>query len=234
MTEEFFMLRDEEKFFGRIRDLISVKDKSVLDVGGAGEEAVFAHKMKEWGADVTVLDNSERRLKLCSIRGMLADASSIPLPDRSFDVVSAFLMLHEVPPSLHPKVLGEMKRVGKMIVILERRPSVPSSPDEEKLRERWDKLADSVGEIEKPQPKDHRLSMLGDMNVRSYDFIFVYGEDNEEKSDEDRIKSMMKTRGYPEHLLRECFAQARVVEQQRKEEGKRLEDSLYLIIGKQV
>jgi len=107
------MPRDEEKFFGRIRDLISVKGRSVLDVGGAGEEAVFAHKMKEWGAEVTVLDNSERRLKLCSIRGILADASSIPLPDRSFDVVSAFLMLHEVPPSLHPKALGEMKRVGK-------------------------------------------------------------------------------------------------------------------------
>jgi len=51
---------------------------------------------------------------------------------------------------------------------------------------------------------------------------------------EEHIKSMMKTRGYPEHLLREYFAQARVVEQQRKEEGKRLEDSLYLIIGKQV
>jgi len=40
-----------------------------------------------------------------------------------------------------------------MIVILERRPSVPSSPDEEKLRELGDKLANSVGEIEKPQPK---------------------------------------------------------------------------------
>jgi len=160
------MPRDEEKFFGRIRDLISVKDKSVLDIGGAGEEAVFAHKMEEWGADVTVLDNSERRLKLGSIKGILADASSIPLPDKTFDVVSAFLMLHEVPPSFHPKVLGEMKRVGKSMVILERRPSVLSNPDEEKLRELGDKLADSVGEIEKPQPKDHWLSVLGDMEVR--------------------------------------------------------------------
>jgi ubiquinone/menaquinone biosynthesis C-methylase UbiE len=69
---------DEKRFFDRIRELIDAKGRRVLDVGGAGEETVFARKMVEWGADVTVLDNSEKRLKLCPIKGILADASSIP------------------------------------------------------------------------------------------------------------------------------------------------------------
>jgi hypothetical protein len=67
------------------------------------------------------------------------------------------------------------------------------------------------------------------MKVRSYDFVIVY--ENEPELDEAYVKTMTESRGYPEQLVREYVAQAKIVEERMRLGGKRFEDNMYLVIG---
>jgi len=94
------------------------KDKKVLDIGcGAGIDAAeFARN----GAEVTAVDFTKKAVVLtqelfqeANIQGkiLLADAASLPFPDKSFDCVYSFGVLHHIPEI--EKVLGEIQRVLK-------------------------------------------------------------------------------------------------------------------------
>lgn len=193
----FYMPRDEKEFWNFVNEVLQIKGKTILDIG-AGEEAQSAHKMMEYGGNVTILDNNKDRLNKQSIPGIFGDASNIPLPDKSYDLVTAFHAHHEMPAEIHGKVIREMKRVGKAIAILESY-DTPSNEEEKKLLDIAEELASSVGEVEKPMPKEYWLSLLKESGIeaKSWDLELVY----EYKKGED-VRKMVEesSRGYPRDL----------------------------------
>lgn len=89
----------------------------VLDVGcGTGTNLMLYH---EAGCNVFGIDLSPTMVKVAQkklrdraeIR--LGDASKMPYSDDSFDLVTGFLTLHEMPSQIRPAVISEMVRVMK-------------------------------------------------------------------------------------------------------------------------
>jgi demethylmenaquinone methyltransferase/2-methoxy-6-polyprenyl-1,4-benzoquinol methylase len=89
----------------------------VLEVGcGTGSNlTLFA----EAGCEVAGIDLSPSMLDLASRKIgeradlELGDASAMPYEDRSFDLVLAFLTLHEMPVQIRDSVVAEMVRVAR-------------------------------------------------------------------------------------------------------------------------
>jgi ubiquinone/menaquinone biosynthesis C-methylase UbiE len=98
-----------------------VQDKKILDVGaGTGRLAVVLSKM---GGRVTAIDVSEEMLKELKkkapvVTTQIADAESLPFPDKSFDyVLVAFLIVHLKDPSrFFDQAYRVLKDGGKLIV----------------------------------------------------------------------------------------------------------------------
>jgi demethylmenaquinone methyltransferase/2-methoxy-6-polyprenyl-1,4-benzoquinol methylase len=89
----------------------------VLDVGcGTGTNLMLYH---ETGCNVFGIDLSPAMVEIAQkklgnradIR--LGDASKMPYSDDSFDLVTAFFILHEMPNRIRPAVISEMARVVK-------------------------------------------------------------------------------------------------------------------------
>ena len=101
------------------------KDMRILDVGcGLG---YLTEKIGE-GFFCTGLDldfNSLKNNRLRGLKNMLkADASNIPFPDKTFDVIICSEVLEHLPPEIDKRVLKEMARIlrpGGIILL-----SVPS------------------------------------------------------------------------------------------------------------
>jgi ubiquinone/menaquinone biosynthesis C-methylase UbiE len=97
----------------------------VLEVGcGTGTNlALFAER----GCEVSGIDLSPSMLDLAkkklgpSVDLRLGDASDMPLDDGAFDLVVAFLTLHEMPAAVRGPVVSEMARVvnreGRLVLI---------------------------------------------------------------------------------------------------------------------
>jgi ubiquinone/menaquinone biosynthesis C-methylase UbiE len=87
---------------------------SVLDIGcGTGTHLGLYQKAgcKAFGIDLSPAMLSVARKKPGDFT--LGDASRMPFPDESFDLVTAMLMFHEMPAALRSPVLSEAKRVVK-------------------------------------------------------------------------------------------------------------------------
>lgn len=97
----------------------------VLDVGcGTGTNLMLYH---EAGCNVFGIDLSPAMVEIArkklgnraDIR--LGDASKMPYSDDSFDLVTAFFILHEMPNRIRPAVISELARVvkhdGRILVI---------------------------------------------------------------------------------------------------------------------
>jgi len=95
------------------------KGAKVLDVAtGTGSQAFAFAKT---GCKVTGIDLSEDMLNIArkknkypDVRFRIADASSLPFKDQSFDICCISLGLHEMPPAVMRKTLAEMARVTKV------------------------------------------------------------------------------------------------------------------------
>jgi SAM-dependent methyltransferase len=61
--------------------------------------------------DHRLAEKLKARLAGTNVTVVEGDATSMPLPDASFDTVVAFTMLHHVPARLHDKLLAEACRV---------------------------------------------------------------------------------------------------------------------------
>jgi SAM-dependent methyltransferase len=61
--------------------------------------------------DHRLAEKLKARLAGSNVTVIEGDATSMPLPDASFDTVVAFTMLHHVPARLHDKLLAEASRV---------------------------------------------------------------------------------------------------------------------------
>lgn len=68
---------------------------------------------------VIMLANTEKRRKeIPNIRFFVADATAIPeLTDKSFDVVTISMAVHQFDPNLYQPLLNEAKRLGKTVII---------------------------------------------------------------------------------------------------------------------
>jgi ubiquinone/menaquinone biosynthesis C-methylase UbiE len=95
----------------------------VLDVAtGTGQQAfAFARH----GCDVTGIDLSESMLKMArrknkypGVKLQTADATSLPFEDKSFDVSSVSLALHDMPLTIREKTLKEMVRVTRSSIVI--------------------------------------------------------------------------------------------------------------------
>lgn len=119
-------------FLSRLRDRVvdftsARKGSRILDVGtGTGEQAfAFARR----GYEVVGVDLSEDMLRVAKRKNRfgnakfeLADATSLPFEDGSFEVTCISLALHDMPLSIREKVLKEMVRVTDpkgMVVIVD-------------------------------------------------------------------------------------------------------------------
>jgi len=89
----------------------------VLDVGcGTGTNLMLYHEAgcNVFGIDLspTMVEVAQKKLgDRAEIR--LGDASKMPYSDHSFDFVTGFLTLHEMPSQIRPAVISEMVRVMK-------------------------------------------------------------------------------------------------------------------------
>ena len=90
---------------------------SILDVGcGTGTQLALYNKAgcKLFGVDTSPAMLEKARCKLGEIAELrLEDASHMPFPNQTFDLVTMVLVLHEMPALLRPSILSECKRVVK-------------------------------------------------------------------------------------------------------------------------
>lgn len=109
--------------FSGVRDRVvnftnAQKGSKILDVAtGTGQQAfAFAKKGYEVvGIDLSeaMLDVAKKKNRFRSAKFEVADATSLPFEDNSFDISSVSFALHDMPLSIREKVLKEMVRVTK-------------------------------------------------------------------------------------------------------------------------
>ena len=112
---------------GNVVDFTGAKKGSkILDIAtGTGKQA-FAYAKR--GYDVVGIDLSEGMVKVANRKNryknakfQVADATSLPFDENSFDVVSVSFALHTMPPTIRQEVLKEMARVtkqaGTMVIV---------------------------------------------------------------------------------------------------------------------
>ncbi len=109
----------------KVVDLVDAeKDSKILDVcTGTGKQS-FAFGKR--GYSVIGIDLSEDMLKIAkrknryeNVRFMIANAGNIPFEDNYFDVSCISFGLHDMPHDIRERVLDELKRVSKKIVIID-------------------------------------------------------------------------------------------------------------------
>ena len=80
--------------------------KRLLEIGGG--DGFVGHEMSEFGFEVTSIDLAPRTPQSYPVQ--YGDATNLPFPDGTFDVVMTCHVLEEIP---WPKVFSEMRRVLK-------------------------------------------------------------------------------------------------------------------------
>lgn len=89
---------------------------SILDIGsGLGH---IAEALRDRGHEVTTVDPKYR--PLCGGNHLMTSATSIPVADRSYDIVLIAFVLHHMQAGLHGAALAEASRIARgRIVVLE-------------------------------------------------------------------------------------------------------------------
>ncbi|WP_071190544.1 class I SAM-dependent methyltransferase [Trichormus sp. NMC-1] len=123
-----------QSYHNIVASCISQPPKDILDLGCSVGMSTFALQAVYPQAKITGLDLSpyflavanyraeQRQAKINWVHGA---AESTGLPDRSFDLVSIFLMCHELPQSATRKIFAEAKRVlrpGGHLAIMDMNP----------------------------------------------------------------------------------------------------------------
>lgn len=110
-----------------------VEGMTALDVcTGTG---IIAETLWKHGAQVTAIDFSEpmlnqasKKLSTKNIALYLMDARKLTFPDKSFDLVTISMALHEIKPAYRDSVLSEIQRVSRKYVLIIEHYGVPANP----------------------------------------------------------------------------------------------------------
>ncbi len=132
---------ESAKFFAEdiIRDYFTVGVRySLIDMGGAGGDLVsnILSFVPDYAFDVTVVDNDKTELsknKTASVK-LFADASSVPVPDKKFDLT---IVRYVMPWNVWDKqinILREIKRITKGCAIIQHCGPVNERADEWRSR----------------------------------------------------------------------------------------------------
>lgn len=141
--------RIEEKIWSFAQIKCGVK---VLDVG-IGENAHSTKKLIGLGALVTAIDtdsktlNKHRNLKIDLVQG---GASQLPFISSEFDLSVAYFTLHEIDPNLHRRVVSELIRVSRSVMIVE--PELGEDRLYGVYHDIWSRAMHSIGRFEDYRP----------------------------------------------------------------------------------
>lgn len=97
-----------------------IKNKSLLDIGcGNGFNSFFFNK--KFGTKITLLDVEDiRDEEVLCFPFFESSLEKLPFEQNSFDVIFIQYVLHHLPPEINLKeVFDELKRVGKIVIIVE-------------------------------------------------------------------------------------------------------------------
>lgn len=112
--------------FSHLEKRYGLKDPAVLDFGcGTGELSVL---MRSLGLSVTGIDVHEKHLALARLLAeendfdpemfRLNDSPRLPFPDKSFDVITLFVVIEHLDDDLLRKLLPEFHRVCRGVVFV--------------------------------------------------------------------------------------------------------------------
>jgi len=142
-------LEEQKRIEERIWSFAQIKcGVKVLDVG-IGEDAHSAKKLIGLGALVTAIDtdsktlNKHRNLKIDLVQG---GASQLPFISSEFDLSVAYFTLHEIDPNLHQKVVSELIRVSRSVMIVE--PELGEDRLYGVYHDIWSRAMHSIGRFE--------------------------------------------------------------------------------------
>ncbi len=92
--------------------VVSENPNTVLDLcSGTGDQlAALPIEIQAWGIDLSqaMIHQAEKRIPGRTIQ---ADVTSVPFPDRSFDIILSQLALHEKAPETVQRELAEVRRL---------------------------------------------------------------------------------------------------------------------------
>lgn len=97
---------------------------AILDIcTGTGAQAFAFGKIgcRVMGIDISpdMLQIAKRKNVYQNVEFQMADATSLPFEDGQFDISSVSLALHDMPREVRPRVLDEMKRVSKKVIVVD-------------------------------------------------------------------------------------------------------------------
>ncbi len=117
-----------------IKEKIAIQPQDILDLGCSVGMSTFALQELYPSAKITGLDlspyflavaNYNSRQRHAKIDWKHARAESTGLPDKSFDLISVFLMFHEVPQETSKQIFREVRRLlrpGGYLTIMDMNP----------------------------------------------------------------------------------------------------------------
>ncbi|MBZ8179038.1 class I SAM-dependent methyltransferase [Oscillatoria salina] len=126
--------RLRQSYHNLLKEQIPSQPQAILDLGCSVGMSSFALQATYPNSKVTGIDlspyflavaNYKNRQRQQNISWLHAAAENTGLPDRSFDLVSAFLLFHELPQSAATEILAEARRLlrpGGYLGIMEMNP----------------------------------------------------------------------------------------------------------------
>jgi ubiquinone/menaquinone biosynthesis C-methylase UbiE len=135
-------------------------DERVLDVG-VGHSAYSLKKLIELGVSITSIDINYavlNKYKTPQADFVRCNAARLPFIEKQFALSVASFTFHEIYPSLHERVISELCRVSKRIMIVE--PTIGEDPINRTYQEIWIAAMHSINQFEDYQSMDDWIGLL--------------------------------------------------------------------------